>query len=266
MKDVIATLVQIQVKSDQAILALQQGKQTLQQGQHTLQQGYHSLQQSMSKIELQMGQMAKELSERPKGALPSQVEKNPRYEQAKVITILRSDKVYNNKIHYDPSSYLNPPSSYTPIHENLDYDYIYKEEGNQWEKNVPLKNGVKDVVTLPSNRTNKGVDKGAGGEENVTTGGVLKTHKPSSQVQSPSTSLGTQAPHSSSFTLGNKQGIPLGKGFGQLSVEDEFDKRDYAKRKKTTVTFEETHKMMDPKSSRDGSHSGGKLMGGAMES
>lgn len=70
MKDMLATLIQSQVKSDQEILVLQQGQQILQQGQQTLQQEYQSLQQGMAKIELQMGQMAKELGERPKGALP----------------------------------------------------------------------------------------------------------------------------------------------------------------------------------------------------
>ena len=214
MKDMMATLVQSQVKNNEAISALQQG--------------YHSLQQGLSKIELQMGQMAKELSERPKGALPSQVEQNPRGEHVKVITTLRSGKVYNNKVQYDPSLSLNSPSSYTPVHENFDYNYIYEEEGNQGEENVPLGIGVEDVVTLPSNGRNKGVDKEAGGEENVTTGGASKMHKPSSQAQAPSTNSGTQAPQSSS-TMGNEQGIPLGKGFGKLSVEDDFDKRDYAK-------------------------------------
>ncbi|KAK9950890.1 hypothetical protein M0R45_006356 [Rubus argutus] len=175
MKDMIATFVQSQVKSNGAISALQQGKHTLQQG--------------LSKIELQMDQMAKEPGERPKGALPSTVEQNPRHEHAK----------------------------------------------------------------------------GAGGEENVTTGGTSKTLKPSSQVHSPSTSSGTQSQHSSSSTLDSEQGIPLGKGYGQLSLEDKFDKWDYAKRKKNTVTFEEPLDKMDPKSSRDGLHSGGKLMGEAMK-
>jgi hypothetical protein len=103
----------------------------------------------------------------------------------------------------------------------LDIDDIdaYVENGAGREKNVP--SGKLDCgdVTLSNMRRNKGVDKEAGGEENVPTGGVSKK--------------------TSSSVVNKEDGIPLGNEFGKHSLEQEFEKEDNNKRKGRNVSFQE---------------------------
>ena len=54
--------------------------------------------QGLHKLEAQMGQLASEMRERKQGELPSMTEKNPRINQAKAITTLRSGRTYDNKV------------------------------------------------------------------------------------------------------------------------------------------------------------------------
>lgn len=42
----------------------------------------------------------------------------------------------------------------------------------------------------------------------------------------------------STSIFNHEDGIPLGEEFGQLSLDHEFDKRDYNKRKSKNVTFD----------------------------
>ncbi|PRQ50501.1 hypothetical protein RchiOBHm_Chr2g0133891 [Rosa chinensis] len=78
----------------------------------SLVQGYQTLQQGMARLEVQVGQMATNMSERPKGALPSQPEPNPRgkLHECNAITTLRSGKVYDNHVYMPTSSsfHTNP--------------------------------------------------------------------------------------------------------------------------------------------------------------
>ena len=71
MEELLAQLTQSQMKTDQQVSLLSQGQKELQQGQQNLHQG-------LAKLELQIGQLAREMNERPQGALPSQVYQNPR--------------------------------------------------------------------------------------------------------------------------------------------------------------------------------------------
>ncbi|XP_024164197.1 uncharacterized protein LOC112171219 [Rosa chinensis] len=54
--------------------------------------------QGLHKLEAQVGQLASEMRERKQGDLPSMTKKNPRVNQAKAITTLRSGKAYDNKV------------------------------------------------------------------------------------------------------------------------------------------------------------------------
>ena len=92
------------------------------------------------------------MSSRPRGALPSQVEPNPRnksHEQVNAISTLRSGKLYDNKVHFDPYTYYDDPTSYIPSHVNYDYDNVYKENGTGGEENVPYRKlDLGDIVSL----------------------------------------------------------------------------------------------------------------------
>ena len=72
-------------------------------------QAIDSLQVSVHKLETQVGQMASSMQSRNQGSLPSNTRTNPRHnEQAKAISILRSGKVYDNKVRMPHSSSHNP--------------------------------------------------------------------------------------------------------------------------------------------------------------
>lgn len=62
----------------------------------------------------------------------------------------------------------------------------------------------------------------------------------------------------------NDHGIPLGKGFSLLSLEDNFDPRDYEKKRiKVVIIDDEPSRVEDPKSFKDGSHLNGQALGNA---
>ena len=129
LEDLLSAFVQ---KTDLSITTLTQGQQALQQHVTTLTQGQQNLQQGLHKMELQLGQLAQEVSARPRGALPSQVEPNPRgkaHEQVNAISTLRSGKLYDNKVHFDPHIYYNNPSSSIPSHLHYDDDFVHEENG-----------------------------------------------------------------------------------------------------------------------------------------
>ena len=128
MKDMIATLVQGQVKNNEAISALEQGQNILQQG--------------LSKIELQMGQMAKEISERPRGTLPSNVEQNPKFKTKEQCNAIFTSHSGISHATYTPTPLISnvfTPSPFIPIHENFDHMH-YMEDGAKEEENVLLGN------------------------------------------------------------------------------------------------------------------------------
>ncbi|XP_040369358.1 uncharacterized protein LOC121051252 [Rosa chinensis] len=83
MEELLTALTKSQMKTEQNISVLTQSQS--------------SLAQSVGKLEVQMGQLARELGSRPQGALPTQPDPNPRHEQAKAITTLRSGRIYDNK-------------------------------------------------------------------------------------------------------------------------------------------------------------------------
>ena len=128
MKDMIATLVQGQVKNNEAISALEQGQNILQQG--------------LSKIELQMGQMAKEISERPRGTLPSNVEQNPKFKTKEQCNAIFTSHSGISHATYTPTPLISnvfTPSPFILIHENFDHMH-YMEDGAKEEENVLLGN------------------------------------------------------------------------------------------------------------------------------
>ncbi|KAK9921573.1 hypothetical protein M0R45_030078 [Rubus argutus] len=275
LEDLLSAFVQ---KTDISITTLSQGQQALQQNVATLtqsvsalQQGQHNLQQGLHKMELQFGQLAKEVSARPRGALPSQVEPNPRgksHEQVNAISTLRSGKLYDNKVHFDPLTYYDDPPSSTPFLVNCDNDIVYEENGAGGEENVPSgKLDLGDVVSLNKQRREKGVDKVADGEENVPTGGVSSHIKHPSKFQAPTSNAQVQASNpSSSTSKSHEQGIPLlGNQFGQLALDYNFEKEDYARRKHNKVFISDTQVSGDSSEPRDESHSGGKPLGEAMK-
>lgn len=59
----------------------------------------------------------------------------------------------------------------------------------------------------------------------------------SNEFSTPSTSLQASKPSSISV-FNSEHGIPLGKEFGQLYLDHNFDQEDYNKRKGSKVTFE----------------------------
>lgn len=130
----------------------------------------------------------------------------------------------------------------------------------------------RDDDILLEQMSKKGVDKITGEEENVFTKGALesarttKTTKLDKLVRLvailPTSSLGAKSnvsvsvsiqkdqasisspsiktPRSSfSNIVNNKDDLPLERGFGQLSLEEDFERQDYAKRKSREVSFEE---------------------------
>jgi hypothetical protein len=147
LEDILAAFMQ---KTDISIFTLSQDQQALQQNVgaltqsvSTLTQGQHNLQQGLHKMKLQLGQLAKEVSERPKGALPSQVESNPRgkfHEQVNAISTLRSGKLYDNKVYFDPLTYYNDPSSSTFSLVNCDNDNVMRRIGPEGKKMYPPAN------------------------------------------------------------------------------------------------------------------------------
>ena len=210
MKEMLAALTTSQLKTNQQMSNLALGQQ--------------NLQQDLQKLEFQFEKLAKELSGRPQGALLSQVELNPRgkqHEQVNVISTLHSGRVYDNKVQSHPTTILGKPPSLTTITLDIDDIDAYVENGAGREKNVPSSKLDCGDVTLSNMRRNKGVDKEAGGEENVPTGGVSKK--------------------TSSSVVNKENGIPLGKGFGQLSLGQELEKDDHNKRNDRNVSFQEEH-------------------------
>lgn len=136
----------------------------------SLAQGYQTLKQGMARLEIQVGQMATNMSERPKGALPSQPEPNPRggkVHECNAITTLGSRKVYDNHV------YMSSLSSYQNIlfDDDVDDYYYDKEDETRRYENVPSDNlDKRSDVTLYTKKRNKRVDKEAGREENVPSG------------------------------------------------------------------------------------------------
>ncbi|PRQ35491.1 hypothetical protein RchiOBHm_Chr5g0080601 [Rosa chinensis] len=176
--------------SDDALSSMSQCITILSQGQATMQK-------QMGLLEVQLSQMAKELSTRQQGALPSQPEPNPRgkLHECNAVTTLRSGKVYDNHVYMPTSSSLHTDPLFDDdvgLHsygakreENVPFGHVvddqllthhdsfyHKEDGTGREENVPSgKYGVGDV-TLNIKGRNKGEDKAAGGEENVPSGGA----------------------------------------------------------------------------------------------
>ena len=97
-------------------------------------------------------------------------------EQAKVITTLRSGKLYNNKVFYDPQTRMQVPFSSPSFMELclISANNLNEENGVGGEENVPSNILECGDDILLKHESNMGVDKEAGREENVPTGGASK--------------------------------------------------------------------------------------------
>jgi hypothetical protein len=94
------------------------------------------LQQGLSKIELQVSQMAKEISERPKGVLPSKVEPNLKFKAKEECNAISTSHSGISHATYTPTPLISNvfiPSPFIPIHENFDHMH-YMEDGAKEEK------------------------------------------------------------------------------------------------------------------------------------
>ena len=137
MKELLTALTTSQIKAEQR--------------QDTLSQQVSVMSQGLNKMELQIGQLAKQLSSRPMGALPSQVEPNPRGKQHEQCNAIST---YCSGISQDTYSFNS-------MHENLDDNvhshFDYMEDGVKGEQNVPLDNcGLDGVVTKVCGSRNGG--------------------------------------------------------------------------------------------------------------
>ncbi|XP_024175472.1 uncharacterized protein LOC112181288 [Rosa chinensis] len=129
--------------------------------------------QGLHKLKAQVGQLTSEMRERKQGELPSITEKNPRVNQAKAITTLRSGKAYDNKVTLNDDDVemdalreplLTPKVPRVPpgfeekskgMKENLRHDGVIKDKTKTMNNGVgvsrskPSVEDVQEEVSLP---------------------------------------------------------------------------------------------------------------------
>ncbi|KAK9929143.1 hypothetical protein M0R45_026251 [Rubus argutus] len=137
-----------------------------------------------------MGQMAKELSERPRGTLPSNVEPNPKFktkEQCNAIFTSHFGTSHATYIPFPPISKYFILSPSIPIHEYFDHMHCM-EDGIKEEENVLLGTCELNEEEMYEEKEGVVLDRGFGYlsfENDVASYGGVKTREDSLTIATP---------------------------------------------------------------------------------